>query len=96
MVKACICSNNTITLYQKRNSRRLLDHHVDVSRGEREAVRRQDYERENFLERYETERCVQFGSVMNEYVMVPDTLQSKTQEARTGILPPNKSSGRLS
>ena len=54
-------------------------------------------ERESFLERYDTELCVQYGRVMKEYVLVPETLLGKTNELKvyfdlsyqkTGMLKP--------
>jgi hypothetical protein len=39
-------------------------------------------ERELFLEKFETELCVQYGSVMKEYAVVPDALLKKTQELK--------------
>ncbi len=44
------------------------------------ALRLPTAEREAFLEKYETELCVQYGSVMKEYVIIPDALLSRTQE----------------
>ncbi|MGI8978451.1 MAG: hypothetical protein ACR2FY_04435 [Pirellulaceae bacterium] len=37
-------------------------------------------EREAFLKKYKTKLCEQHGSVLKEYVEVPDTLLSRTQE----------------
>ncbi len=39
-------------------------------------------ERELFLEKYKTKLCVQYGSIMKEYVDVPHTLLKKTQELK--------------
>jgi hypothetical protein len=39
-------------------------------------------ERELFLDKFETELCVQHGSVMKEYVVVPDGLLEKVQELK--------------
>jgi TfoX/Sxy family transcriptional regulator of competence genes len=38
--------------------------------------------REAFLKKYKTKLCVQYGTVMKEYVEVPDALLKKTQELR--------------
>jgi TfoX/Sxy family transcriptional regulator of competence genes len=38
--------------------------------------------REAFLKKYKTKLCVQYGTVMKEYVQVPDALLQKTQELR--------------
>ena len=38
--------------------------------------------REAFLKKYQTKLCVQYGTVMKEYVQVPDALLRKTQELR--------------
>ena len=38
--------------------------------------------REAFLKKYQTKLCVQYGTVMKEYVEVPDALLKKTQELR--------------
>lgn len=38
--------------------------------------------REAFLRKYQTKLCVQYGTVMKEYVEVPDALLKKTQELR--------------
>ena len=39
--------------------------------------------REAFLKKYKTKLCVQYGSVMKEYVEVPATLLKNTRELRT-------------
>jgi hypothetical protein len=39
-------------------------------------------ERDAFLEKYQTELCVQYGKVMKEYVMVPGGLLGKTEELK--------------
>lgn len=39
-------------------------------------------ERAAFLTRYKTTLCEQYGSVMPEYVVVPDALLSKTRELK--------------
>jgi hypothetical protein len=44
------------------------------------ALRLPAEEREAFLKRYETTLAVQYGSVMKEYVRVPDSLLKKTRE----------------
>jgi hypothetical protein len=46
------------------------------------ALRLPETEREDFLEKYETELCVQYGAVMKEYAVVPDDLLRKTQELK--------------
>jgi TfoX/Sxy family transcriptional regulator of competence genes len=38
--------------------------------------------REAFLKKYKTKLCVQYGTVMKEYVEVPDALLKKTHELR--------------
>ena len=38
--------------------------------------------REAFLKKYKTKLCVQYGTVMKEYVEVPDALLKNTQELR--------------
>ena len=38
--------------------------------------------REQFLEEYATKLCVQYGTVMKEYVEVPDALLANTQELK--------------
>jgi hypothetical protein len=38
--------------------------------------------RKAFLEKYQTKLSVQYGTVMKEYVQVPDALLKKTQELR--------------
>ena len=47
------------------------------------ALRLPAKERGSFLEKYETRLCVQHGSVMKEYVEVPETLLKNTQELKT-------------
>ena len=44
------------------------------------ALRLPTDEREAFLKKYKTKLCEQHGSVLKEYVEVPDTLLSRTQE----------------
>lgn len=39
--------------------------------------------RDAFLKKYKTTLCVQHGSVLKEYVEVPDALLKKTQELKT-------------
>ncbi len=39
-------------------------------------------EREAFLRRYRTQLCVQYGTVMKEYVDVPDGLLQKTRQLK--------------
>jgi hypothetical protein len=43
------------------------------------ALRLPAEDRKLFLETYETELCVQYGSVMKEYVVVPDDMLKKTE-----------------
>ena len=40
-------------------------------------------ERETFLSKYKTELSVQYGSVMKEYVVIPDYLLKNTSELKT-------------
>ncbi len=40
-------------------------------------------ERESFLKKYRTKLCVQYGTVMKEYVEVPAALLEKTRELKT-------------
>ncbi len=47
------------------------------------ALRLPAEERESFLEKYATKLCEQHGTVMKEYVEVPDTLLKKTEELKT-------------
>src|SRR5688572_31166932 len=44
------------------------------------ALRLPEGEREAFLKKYQTTLCEQHGTVMKEYVEVPDALLAKTQE----------------
>lgn len=44
------------------------------------ALRLPDEEREQFLEEFDTELCVQYGSVMKEYAVVPEALLEDTGE----------------
>jgi TfoX/Sxy family transcriptional regulator of competence genes len=46
----------------------------------RMALRLPDYEREQFLEKYNTKLFEAYGTVMKEYVAVPDALLKKTKE----------------
>ena len=46
------------------------------------AIRLPSDVREAFLKKYKTKLCVQYGTVMKEYVEVPDALLSKTTELR--------------
>src|SRR5712691_872766 len=46
------------------------------------ALRLPSEAREAFLKKYKTKLCVQYGTVMKEYVEVPDALLKKTQELR--------------
>ena len=51
-----------------------------LSKEGRMAIRLPSGEREEFLEKYQTELSVQYGSVMKEYVVVPDALLKMTDE----------------
>ena len=51
-----------------------------LSKERKMALRLPEGERENFLEKYETELCVQYGAVMKEYAVVPDSLLRETEE----------------
>ena len=46
------------------------------------ALRLSKEERDAFLEKFETEPCIQYGTVMKEYVTVPDTLLQNTEELK--------------
>jgi TfoX/Sxy family transcriptional regulator of competence genes len=46
------------------------------------ALRLPSEARDAFLKKYQTKLCVQYGTVMKEYVQVPDALLKKTQELR--------------
>lgn len=46
------------------------------------ALRLPKGDRETFLEKYDTELCVQYGSVMKEYVVVPNALLKNTVELK--------------
>ena len=46
------------------------------------ALRLEAGEREAFLRRYRTQLCVQYGTVMKEYVDVPDALLQKTRQLK--------------
>src|SRR5688572_27065128 len=46
------------------------------------ALRLPTEERNAFLEKYKTKLCEQHGSVLEEYVEVPDALLKKTQELK--------------
>src|SRR5436305_15115822 len=46
------------------------------------ALRLPSETRAAFLEKYQTKLCVQYGTVMKEYVQVPDALLKETQELR--------------
>jgi TfoX/Sxy family transcriptional regulator of competence genes len=46
------------------------------------ALRLPSETRDAFLKKYKTKLCVQYGTVMKEYVQVPDALLKKTQELR--------------
>ena len=49
------------------------------------AIRLPSEAREAFLKRYKTALSVQYGSVMKEYVVVPDGLLRKTEELKAYI-----------
>lgn len=46
------------------------------------ALRLPEAEREGFLKKYKTKLSVQYGTVMKEYVEVPDALLKKTRELK--------------
>ena len=46
------------------------------------ALRLPSEAREEFLKKYKTKLCEQYGTVMKEYVQVPDALLKKTSELR--------------
>ena len=46
------------------------------------ALRLPSEARDAFLKKYRTKLCMQYGTVMKEYVQVPDDLLKKTQELR--------------
>ena len=46
------------------------------------ALRLSAAEREAFLKKYKTRLCEQYGTIMKEYVEVPNALLKKTQELR--------------
>jgi len=46
------------------------------------ALRLPSGERETFMEKYQTELCVQHGAVMKEYVVIPDDLLENTKELK--------------
>jgi len=48
----------------------------------RVALRLPEPERAAFLKKYKTKLCEQHGAVLKEYVEVPDSLLTKTQELR--------------
>ena len=49
----------------------------------RVALRLPEIEREAFLKKYKTTLCEQHGAVLKEYVEVPGSLLTKTQELKT-------------
>ena len=51
------------------------------------ALRLPSETRAAFLEKYQTKLCVQYGTVMKEYVQVPDALLKETQELRKVLRP---------
>ena len=46
------------------------------------ALRLTKYERELFIAKYKTRLCEAHGAILKEYVVVPDTLLSKTTELK--------------
>jgi TfoX/Sxy family transcriptional regulator of competence genes len=46
------------------------------------ALRLPEEEREAFLRKYKTKLCVQYNTVMKEYVIVPETLLKRTSELK--------------
>ena len=46
------------------------------------ALRLSKEDREAFVARFKTKPCIQYGAVMKEYVIVPDSLLKKTREAK--------------
>lgn len=54
-----------------------------LTAGGRLALRLPDKERESFLKKFKTGLCVQHGTVMKEFVEVPDSLLKKTAELKT-------------
>ena len=56
-------------------------HMFSLFTGEAElAIRLPSADREQFLEDYDTELCVQYGSVMKEYALVPASLLEQTEK----------------
>jgi hypothetical protein len=53
-----------------------------LSKEGKMALRLPTEERDLFLKKYDTELSVQYGSVMKEYVVVPDVLLKKTLELK--------------
>ena len=53
-----------------------------LTKAGRLALRLPDQEREAFLKTYKTKLCEQHGTVLKEYVEVPDALLAKTQELK--------------
>ena len=53
-----------------------------LTKAGRLALRLPAGSREAFLEKYKTRLCEQYGTVMVEYVEVPDALLSKTRELK--------------
>src|SRR5262245_36917038 len=53
-----------------------------LTAGGKLALRLPDGEREEFLKRFKTRLCEQHGSVLTEYVEVPDGLLKKTGELK--------------
>ena len=53
-----------------------------LAKDGRVALRLPTEERNQFLEKYGTELCVQHGAVMKEYAVVPDALLEVTQELK--------------
>ena len=46
------------------------------------ALRLADDDRDAFLKKYKTKLCERHGTIMKEYVLVPDTLLTKTKEVK--------------
>ena len=71
----------SLELYEK-----LVATNVDVDRKGKDgkvSIRLSKGERETFLSKNKTELSVQYGSVMKEYVVVPDYLLKNTSELKT-------------
>ncbi len=53
-----------------------------LTKSDKLALRLPTAERQAFLKKYQTELCEQYGTVLVEYVEVPDALLKKTQELK--------------